>query len=55
MKNQPQISMTITGLMLKSYMIVARTWATGSKATREAKQMVNTISHTFRSLPAAQA
>lgn len=55
MNNQPQISMTITGLMLKTYMIVARTWALANTTARNTKQATNNILASFTAFPTAKA
>lgn len=55
MNNQPQISMTITGLMLKTYMVVARTWASTSKTIRDVKELTSMVSQSVNTMTSANA
>lgn len=55
MNNQTNISMAITGLMLKTYMTIARTWAIATTTTNEVKQFTNSITTSLRSLAIAKA
>ena len=43
MKNQSIVSMAITGLMLKTYINIARSWATASKTIRDVKELTSSV------------
>lgn len=55
MNNQPKVSMMITGVMLKTYMIVARTWAIANTTAHQAKAITKNITVSFAAFNIAKA